>query len=293
MDPQPSRAITALIQGAIDRAFAELEKNGFVPPMLVYRLAGGHKIERLQASDSAEVGRVARERARQLTGAEACVVVYEAYLGAGGQRAEAIIGEGHERESQHGFAFGKRYRPAQGPRPALALDASAVALGVTAPILPGSPPRLDSYVRTPAGVLISTLVNVVDRYTAEYFALHQGEVIVLRAELKAPQKLAVLTRVEPAEEWTRAYTDRLTGDMAEIRRFLDPDDTGLATCLVAVTRDHLGTPAHVQRLMPLLTSLQSVSKRVGGTGVRVLSRPSKGPGSFEDEAISLIRGLQP
>ena len=281
-----------MAQRAIERGFAVIQKQGALPPMMVYRVGGEYEVEPLAAKDSAEAGSLGRLRARQLTAADACVLLYETYLRLGGQRADAIIVEGHERCDEHAFVFAKRYQPGQPGQPSRLLDDAMLALGTAEPILPASPPCVETYVQTPSGTVISTLVTVLDRYSIECLILHQDRVVASRIEVKAPHKVACITRVDAADEWTPAHTDQLVRELFEIRNHLDPEDYGLATCLVAVTRDHLGSPPDYERLRSLLTGIQPVSRRVGGTGVLVLGSASKGPGSLEDRAISLIKGLQ-
>lgn len=140
--------------------------------------------------------------------------------------------------------------------------------------------------------MIDTLITVKDRLATEYLILHQGEVVRLQVPLPAGHKMAAVVRVEAADEWTPALTERLVSQMLTIHRDLDPADVGKATCIVGLTADHVGEPSGAQALKPLIEALRRVSSRAGGTGVRLLSKASKGPGSFEEAAHSIIRGLK-
>ena len=126
---------------AIERGIAVIEKQGGLPPMLVYRIGSEYKVEPLPAKDSAEAARVGRLRAQELPAADACVLLYETYLRLAGQRADAVVAEGQERSSGHAFAFAKRYQPAQGGQPPRFLDEMMLAVGTADAILPGPPLR--------------------------------------------------------------------------------------------------------------------------------------------------------
>lgn len=293
MEPQASLELIQMAARTIDRALAIIAKHGSLPPMIAYRVGADYQVESLQARDSAEAAQVGRRRAQELSNADACVLFYETYLRLDGQRADAVVAECHERSAEHAFVFAKRYQPGGPDQPPRLVDQGILALGVAKMILPGSAPRVETWVQIPSGAVIGTLVTVVDRHALEYLALHEGKVIALRAELKAPQKVAILTQVEAIDEWNQGHTDRAVCDLLEIRQFLDPDDSGIATCILAVTRDHLGSPPDFQRLKPLLVALQRVSARTGGAGMLVLNKASKGPGSLEEDARNLIMGLEP
>jgi hypothetical protein len=293
MEPQASPELIQMAVRAMDRALAVIAAQGSLPPMLTYRVGSDYQVETLAAKDSAEAAQVGRRRAQELANADACVLLYETYLRLDGQRADAVIAECQERTSEHAFVFARRYEPGTPGQPPRLLDKNILAFGTAKMILPASPPRVQTWVQIPSGAVIGTLATVVDRHATEYLALHEGQVVALRAELKVPQELAFVTRVEAADEWTQEHTEQSVCDLLEIRQFLDPHDSGAATCILAVTRDHLGSPPDFQRLKPLLVALQRVSARTGGAGMFVLGKASKGPGSLEEEAVSLIKGLEP
>ena len=284
--------ISAFVAGAINRGFDELQRTGALPPFLVYRVGGAYKLERLTATNSAEASAAGRERARKLDGADACVLVYDGFLRSETGRSDAVLAEGHERVAEHGYMFGRRYEAASSVPRVRPLDSSTVALGTCTAILPASPPYVETHVLTPGGALIDTLITVKDRLATEYLILHQGEVVRLQVPLPAGHKMAAVVRVEAADEWTPALTERLVSQMLTIHRDLDPADVGKATCIVGLTADHVGEPSGAQALKPLIEALRRVSSRAGGTGVRLLSKASKGPGSFEEAAHSIIRGLK-
>jgi hypothetical protein len=294
MDLQPSPELVRRTIGAMERGLSVIQKQGGLPPMLIHLAGSEVKIEALTAAkDSAEAGRLARVRAAELHAADACVLIYETYIRLEGQRFDAIVAETHDRRDELAFVFARRYSPAQDGRPFAVLDKGIVGLGTTTAILPPSAPVLEWYVQIPSGAVIGNLVTIVDRMDIEYLALHNDQVIRVKATLKSPQKIACLLRVEAADEWTAAHADELACDMTEVRQFLDPEDKGVALCLGVMTRDHLGTPAEVDRLKPLLSALHRVSARIGGAGLLVHSKASKGPGSLEEAAIDFLRGLQP
>jgi hypothetical protein len=296
MRPMSAQPTDALIKMAIIGArqvLKVIEREGSFPPMLVSRTGADYDTKAVLARDSNEASRLLRAQALALPReAEACVLLYDAVMNVGGQRQDAILVEGHERGAAQGFLFAQRYSGGGPGRPLTVVDEGVMVIQA-APAILQTAPRVDTYVQIPSGTVIDTLVTVVDNYEVSYFALHEGRVVGIRSHVAAPHQVAVLTRVDAADEWTPELTQRLVAEVAQVRAHLDAEDSGLATCLVAVTRDHLGDPPDVQRLQPLLAALQAVSRRPGGTGVSVLAKPSKGDDSYESQALALIRGLEP